>query len=191
MGHAKQSRHRWKLEAQQVLRSPVLIPGNEWHPLSDGVEAPEYIPPQWDGVHVGKRMIEGFKTLSHLPERDKLSTASGFWPETFRTWEDLMSQDVDARELEANARNRIRIRPTAQEISRMDAVMTWPARYLNYKPPLSMRVVQTVAMLRARDFDLEKISRKLKMGPRHVRRINREALDTIAAGLRKDDVPVF
>src|SRR6516225_2244337 len=33
-----------------------------WHPL-DGVPAPEYIPPAWDGVHAGKRLAEALRTL--------------------------------------------------------------------------------------------------------------------------------
>jgi AraC-like DNA-binding protein len=106
-----------------------------------------------------------------------------------------MSQDADARALEANARNRVRIRPSAQEITRMEIVLAWPARHLvehtALRTKILRRVVQVVAMLRSRDYDLEKISRKLKMGPRHVRRINREALDIIATGLRRSGEPIF
>jgi hypothetical protein len=38
---------------------------------------------------------------------------------------------------------------------------------------------------------MERISRRLRKSPAFVRRCNREGLDIIAAGLRRDAVPVF
>ena len=37
------------------MPDPELL--REWHPL-DNTAAPEYVPPQWDGPHVGKRFAE-------------------------------------------------------------------------------------------------------------------------------------
>lgn len=77
----------------------------------------------------------------------------------------------------------------------MEIVLVWPAHHIasagDVYAASTARIVQTVAMLRARDYDLEKISRKLRMGPRHVRRVNREGLDEIAAKLRLRGEPVF
>jgi hypothetical protein len=36
------------------------------HPL-DHTPAPDYIPPQWDGPHVGKRLAEALRTLRYMP----------------------------------------------------------------------------------------------------------------------------
>jgi hypothetical protein len=30
-----------------------------WHPL-DGSKAPDYVPPSWDGPHVGERLVRGY-----------------------------------------------------------------------------------------------------------------------------------
>jgi hypothetical protein len=46
------------------MPDPDLL--REWHPL-DHTSAPEYIPPQWDSPHVGKRLAEALRTLRHMP----------------------------------------------------------------------------------------------------------------------------
>jgi hypothetical protein len=195
MGTAQaKQRQRWKMTANEVMAQQVLIPGNEWHPL-DGGDAPEYIPETWDGPHVGQRLIEGFRTLACLPDRDRHKTsASGFWPETWVEWTDMLAQttsDTAQQEIDAKIRNHVRARPSAQEVTRMEIVLTWPAKYLAHKSVMMARIVQSVAYMRAKEYDLDKISRKLRMGARHVRRVNREGLDTIAVGLRMHGEPVF
>ena len=53
--------------ARREIAASVLIPADErWNPL-EHVTAPEYVPPTWDGVHVGVRLVEAFKTLSKMP----------------------------------------------------------------------------------------------------------------------------
>jgi hypothetical protein len=39
----------------------------KWNPLEDAGQMPEYIPPQWDGPHVGKRLVDGLRTLKLMP----------------------------------------------------------------------------------------------------------------------------
>ena len=53
----------------------------------------------------------------------------------------------------------------AQAESRMEAALSWPARYLHQRP-LVMRFVQSVARYRAIGFESDKISRKLNKPPR-------------------------
>lgn len=191
LGQAKQ-RQRWKMTAKELM-APVLIPGEAWHPL-DGVPAPEYIPEQWDGVHVSVRLVEGFKTLACLPERDRhKQSASGFWPETWAEWGDELAQvtaDTAQREIDAKIRNKVRSRPSSRDVGRMEIVLMWPAKYLT-QTVYTARIVQAVAFMRAKDYDSEKIARKLRLGLRHLRIINREGLDLIACGLRKNSEPVF
>jgi hypothetical protein len=194
MGQAQvKQRQRWKMTAKELM-APVLIPGEAWHPL-DGAPCPEYIPEQWDGVHVSVRLVEGFKTLGCLPERDRhKQSASGFWPVTWVEWTDMLAQtnsDTAQREIDAKIKNKVRSRPTAQDVGRMEIVLMWPAKYLADKSVMMARVVQAVALMRAKDYDSEKIARKLCMGLKHVRRVNREGLDLIACGLRKHSEPVF
>lgn len=193
ISQAKQ-RQRWKMTAKEAMAQTVLIPGNEWHPL-DGGPAPEYIPPAWDGPHVGCRLIEGFKTLACLPERDKHKTsASGFWPETWVEWTDMLAQttsDSAQREIDAKIRNRVRARPSAQDVGRMEIVLMWPAKYVAKESAFMAQVVQGVAFMRAKEYDLEKISRKLRLGSKYLRDVNRDGLDMIATGLRRQGEPIF
>ena len=192
LGQSK-TRQRWKTTAKELMGQPVLVPGEAWHPL-DGTPCPEYIPEQWDGVHVSVRLVEGFKTLACLPERDRhKQSASGFWPETWVEWTDMLAQtnsDQAQREIDMKIKNKVRSRPSAQDVGRMEIVLMWPARYLAEKIAMA-RIVQAVAYMRAKEYDSEKIARKLRMGPKHLRRINREGLDLIALGLRKHSVRVF
>jgi hypothetical protein len=38
----------------------------DWHPL-DHRPAPDYVPACWDGPHVGKRLVDGLRTLAIMP----------------------------------------------------------------------------------------------------------------------------
>jgi len=51
--------------------------------------------------------------------------------------------------------------------------------------------VQLVALWRSREKDLRWIARKLRLGAHTLRARNRAGLDVIAAGLRRDGVPVL
>jgi hypothetical protein len=164
----------------------------EWHPL-DGVAAPEYIPPHWDGVHVGKRLIEGLRTLSQLTIGGRCSGFISAWPSYQYEWTDGLAQasaDQVQQQQDAHARNWTRIVPSAEEIAHMEQAIAWPMRYLRDVPQL-LRVVQAVAHGRARYREMPSISRKLKLPQRLARRWNREGLDQIALGLLRDGVGVF
>jgi hypothetical protein len=164
----------------------------DWHPLHQ-TPAPEYVPTQWDGPHVGRRLIEAFRTLAKLPVANGPRFCSGFWPEWTREWSDEMARlEADTEQLAAEARaaNRVRILPTAIEISRMEAAIAWPARYLATRPILG-RTVQLIAMWRSRERDLEWIARRLRLGMHTIRTRNRAGLDLIATGLHRDGVPVL
>jgi hypothetical protein len=62
--------------------------------------------------------------------------------------------------------------------------------YLGAYPQL-IRAVQVAALFSARHRDMEQAAKRLRLPGRIVRRWNREGLDTIAAGLRRDTVAVF
>jgi hypothetical protein len=61
---------------------------------------------------------------------------------------------------------------------------------LGYVPQL-LRTIQAVVLARSRDRGIAHASRKLALPGRLARRRNGEGLDLIAAGLRRDAVPVF
>lgn len=185
--NTKRQRQAWTAER---LREQALGPVASWSPL-DGVDAPEYIPEFWIGPHVGLRMIEAFKTLACLPSGHRGRTASGYWPEYWPEWEDLLAReqsDAQLKEEQARAQNRVRMAPSAQDISRMEIVISWSGTYL---APADARLVQRVALLRSQDREIEVIAHRLRRSPRELRRTNRVGLDRIADGLRLARVAVF
>src|SRR5262249_21162580 len=175
----------------RLLHSGSIL--EDWHPLAD-TPAPEYVPMHWNGPHVGKRLIEAFRTLTRLPIAKGPKFHSGVWPERTREWTDEMARlEADAEQLAAEARaaNRVRLLPTAAEISRMETAISWPGYYLAKTRPILGRTVMIVALWRSRERDLSWIARKLRLGVHTVRARNRAGLDLIAAGLHQDGVPVL
>jgi hypothetical protein len=173
----------------RILSPEDLI---EWHPL-DHKPAPEYIPPCWIGPHVGKRLAEALRTLRSMPINGVPRGFASSWPVYAIEWEDRLAQleaDEAQQKQDALARNWTKIVPSSNEVSRMEAAISWPARYLAELPQL-LRTVGAVAVARSRHQDIAAATRKLQLPGRIVRRWNNEGLDVIAAGLRRDKVGVF
>jgi hypothetical protein len=174
----------------------LLIPADDrWNPL-EHVSTAEYVPSVWIGAHVGLRVTQAFKTLAAMPAASRPSSKSGYWPSHPMEWIDIKAKehewlnDYDQQREAARQWARTRHRATPEEVGRMEAALSWPARYLNQRP-LVMRLVQQVAWSRARGTETDRIAHKLHKSPVVLRRINRAGLDAIATGLRRDDVAVF
>jgi hypothetical protein len=182
----------------------LLVPAgslDEWHPLS-GLAAPDYVPASWDGPQAGKRLIEAFGILRRMPFSFGPAQFGNSWPQYRHELADLNSQegaDDDQKRQLAEARNRVRTRPSANDVTRMELALGWTARYLADVDQQERRdgvhslsrLVGLVAMWRAAEREMEQIARKLRQHPATVRRRNRRGLDIIAAGLHRDGVPVF
>ena len=171
---------RWRLSRAEISQ---LTLGQHWNPL-DEMPAPDCVPPAaWDGPHVGIRLTDAFVTLGQLPLRERGRSRSGYWPEYFYEWEDLLAQrtaDSATQEDDAQERNRTRIRPSAQAICRMEAAIWWPCRYLADSE--TARMVQLVALARSRELDIAYVARKLRTGAERVRDRNDRGLTQIASG---------
>jgi hypothetical protein len=168
-----------------------LIPGDSWHPLS-GHEAPQYIPDVWYGFHVGLRLVEALRTLQQMPMNGHPQAFGNSWPAYAIEFSERSGYEDDEawKKDQAAERNRIRPRPSSIEISRMELAIGWPIQYLRDLPQL-LSAVQSAAFVRVRHQPLERAAKYLKLPGRVVRRWNREGLDLIAAGLRRDAVPIF
>ena len=116
------------------------------------VPAPEYIPPTWDGPHVGKRLVEGLRTLMLMPMPRGPRPPGVIGQPMHTTSTDLLAQqeaDAEQKQRDQREANRTRLRPSSIEIARMEQAICWPARYLREFPQL-VRTVQQVAVARAR-----------------------------------------
>jgi hypothetical protein len=188
-GSASRSSCRWRMGRAEIAK--LVEP--EWHPLEGNGIAPEYIPPEWDGPHVGLRLCDAFKTLAMMPDRGASTRSkSGFWPEYCYEWEDLLAQkqaDQATQEDDASVRNRTRVRPSAQEISRMEMAISWPGRYI--VDPEIARIVQHVALARSRGLDMSHVAWKMKIRAERVRDKDGLGLAMIAQGLQCNGVHVF
>ena len=63
----------------------------DWHPL-DHRPAPDYVPACWDGPHVGKRLVEGLRTLMLMPMPRGPRAFGSHWPTYAHDWVDLLAQ---------------------------------------------------------------------------------------------------
>jgi hypothetical protein len=172
-----------------VVNSILLT---DWHPL-DHRPAPGYLPACWDGPHVGKRLVDGLRTLMLMPVPRGPRVFGNGWPSYAHDWADLLAQQEADEQQKAHDRheaNRVRLRPSSVEIMHMGQAIAWPAHYLCQFPQL-VRTVQAVAAGRARDRDMEHAARRLRLPGRVVRKWNGEGLDLIAHGLVGDRVRIF
>ena len=165
---------------------------DEWNPL-DGVPAPEYVPSEWNGPHVGVRLADAWRILSKVPMPRFWPRGFGRnWPEYKIEWTDLLSM-IGAGELEAAQReaNRVRVLPSAGEISRMEKAIAWPLDYLDQTN--DVLIVHVCARMHAVDGNLQREIRRRGYGGEAEtwKRKNWSLCNRIADGLIKDRVLVF
>ena len=118
----------------------------------------------WDGPHVGKRLVEGLRTLMLMPMPRGPRAFGGHWPAYAHDWADLLAQqeaDAEQKQRDQREANRTRLRPSSIEIAHMEQAICWPARYLHSLPQL-VRTVKMVAAGRSRDRDMEHAARRLR-----------------------------
>lgn len=174
------------------LFSGSVILDDDWHPL-DGVDAPEFIPPTWNGPHVATRLADAWRILVKMPWRSPYPRAFGqSWPSYRLEWHDLLAivggGELDSMQREAN---RVRILPSAKEISQMEQAIGWPWRYL--RESHRVMIVNVCARVRSFDGDLAKEMRRrnYRGNPDQWQEFNWKFCDNIADGLIKDRVVVF
>ena len=88
----------------------------------------ETLPPLWDTDLVGKRLVQAFVTLDRLPRLRGPRAPGGHWPRTVIEWADQLAQaelEESERRTRQQAANRTVIRPSAAEITHMEAAFEW------------------------------------------------------------------
>jgi hypothetical protein len=166
----------------------------DWHPLDRG-SPPDYIPPAWDGPHVGKRLVEALRTLATMPYTNGPREFGGAWPDISHMFDgdQLAWLSEDPRtglKPDRPPLQMMKLRPTSEAITRMETGLGWPGLYLAPFPQL-VRAVTAVAAGRARFREIDVTARRVGLPARTLRRWNRDGLDQIASGLRVDAVAVF
>ena len=165
----------------------------DWHPLDRGVPE-EYVPDFWDGPHVGKRLVEALRTLAAMPHSNGPRQFGGVWPEISHMFDGDQNAWLTPDPRTGLVPDRpplamMKARPSCEQVTRMEHAIGWPGRYVHDR--FLLTVVGMAALGRSRNRDLELVARKMRRAPRLVREANRDGLDMIAAGLRRDCVVLF
>jgi hypothetical protein len=161
-----------------------------WHPL-DGVPAPEYVPLQWTGPHVARRLADAWRVLSRMPWRSPYPRSYGRWWPSYRVeWTDVLAM-IEADELENMQReqNRVRVLPSARAITQMECAIMWPMEYL--ADAEQVRIVNVCAKVASYDGDLDRVARLKGFNAEEWREANWRYCDAIADRLIDDRVMVF
>lgn len=173
----------------RLIRPSEIV--EEWHPL-DGVPPPDEIPEAWTAAHVGRRLAEGFTTLRHMPMSLGPREFGRAWPEYRVEWEDLLAQEDglgEAARLRERVQNRIRVKPSAEDVQRMERAIVWPARYVQHEGHRD--AVQKAALAISINRDVEWIVRRFGGFIDTWIDWDRLGREAIAEGLNADDVKVF
>lgn len=143
-------------------------------------------------IAVSDRLEEAYRVLASQPGA-RGRQASTVWPATTADRLSIldMIELMGTGELEARAeeRNRVRLTPTALEISRMEEALGWPSRYLRDRPEQA-RAIQLRAMWSAMGADIRRRCARRGLDHDALNRDWQEALALITGALAADRVPV-
>jgi hypothetical protein len=108
------------------MPDPELL--RDWHPL-DHTPAPEYVPPTWNGSHVGKRLAKALRTLRHMPINGYPAGFTNSWPAVLHEYSDRAGYEDDPvwKAERAAESNWTKSRTSPMEIARMETAVVWPA----------------------------------------------------------------
>lgn len=85
-------------------------------------------PLAWSPRHVETRLVEAFEILFKIGSTPGPKAFGSNWPGILREFAELV--DAQAYAEHQKQENRIRLRPTVDQISRMEEALRWPAQYL-------------------------------------------------------------
>ena len=148
-------------------------------------------PAVWSGPHVSLRLVEAMQTLRLVPMPPGARGFGQAWPAYSYEWEDLLAQHEQGElERTQQLQNRSRPVPSWRDITRMEAAIHWPARFLGHAADLVI-AVNAVALAYAVNRDTGWVARRRGGYADTWRERYDEGCIAIARGLRATRVPVF
>ncbi len=99
------------------------------------------VPPQWNLIHVLDRIEEAFEVMAMMPAATRPKQFGAAWPAYTYDRGDLNAQ-LETFELEKTLadRNKVRLSPTAAQVTRMEQASRWPFEYLADRPDLARAI---------------------------------------------------
>lgn len=150
------------------------------------------LPAVWDAGLVGKRLVQAFVTLDRLPRLRGPREPGGHWPRTVTEWADQIAQaELESSERYARQQisNRVRIRPMAAEIAKMESALEW-LRNLRAEDPAMAVLITLWALRTARGRSIKALCAEKQWPPYTFFRKKTKALATIANMLNARAIPV-
>lgn len=159
-------------------------------PPFDPLDQQDMLPSVWSGAYVGLQLVEAMQTLRLLPNGARSSSSA--WPPYLYEFDDLVEQQKQGElERTQKVKNRTRLLPSLNEITRMEAVICWPMNYLMFGSPQLVEAVMWVSHAHSIGREADWVVRR-RGGfvdtwlSRHAR-----GCEIIAAGLVMEKVRVF
>lgn len=179
------------------LRNEVAVdPETQRRWLDRECEQPKELPDRWTPEHVADRLVEAFETLRATPARTHPKEFGNGWPGYREEWTDWLAQAELTESERADreyARNRVRIPPSSEKVSRMDDALRWPLRFLatgNLRDQERSKVLLIWAFCKANGRSIRAARRRFGWSSSTFHRLRQDALDTVAASLDHLAVPV-
>jgi hypothetical protein len=99
------------------------------------------VPAQWSQIHVLDRIEEAFEVMAMMPAATRPKQFGAAWPAYTYDRGDLNAQ-LETFELEKTLadRNKVRLSPTAAQVTRMEQASRWPFEYLSDRPDLARAI---------------------------------------------------
>lgn len=145
-------------------------------------------PSAWTQVHVLDRLEEAFSVLSALPAKIRPAAYGNSMPQVVCQHWALRDRFEMGGELEED-KNRVRLAPSAAQISRMDQALRWPVEHLASSPEVSLALCRR-ALWAAKGFDIGRCCRKLALNPKFFSRQWQHGLTIVTMRLVAKRIPV-
>ena len=146
-------------DGDEDLRSHVLQALGWAKAGSRTREKSREVPVTWTQIHVLDRLEEAYEVLAALPARTRPKQYGNAMPTVVQEKLPLIVEfELDtAGELEHmhDDRNRVRLAPTAAQVTRMDQALRWPFEHLSDEPELA-RAISLRALWAAMRVDIRK-----------------------------------
>lgn len=146
----------------------------------------------WTIVHVLDRLEEAYGVMAMMPAATRPKAYGSAWPSVVQekipliVLAEIGEAEVETRQEE---QNRVRLAPTAAQVSRMEQASRWPFEYLRDRPELA-KAISLRAMWSAMRVDIRKRCKRKGIDHDDFNRQWQEGLNIITATLIARRVPV-
>lgn len=183
-----------EVDGDTALREHLLGAIGRSNPVLRSRHSDRELPPQWTQIHVLDRLEEAYEILASMPMVTRPKEFGNGMPtvvqeDRFSLLEQIRLQESGELEQMHGDRNRVRIAPTAAQVSRMDQALGWPFEHLGSKPELA-KAISLRALWSVMRIDIRKRCQRRGIDHREFNVQWQQALAQITSALRANRVPV-